>query len=94
MEFEKESSAMDMKEEMMSDAVDDVMEDEGENEEEEGEKILTEVFDELGISVKQQVCLLLLFTTVRYPCSLCDIRWGKRQQPLAQRRKSQSLDSA
>jgi len=57
MEFEKESSMMDMKEEMMSDAVDDVMDDvgEGETEEEEGDKILKEVLDEIGISVGQQL---------------------------------------
>jgi charged multivesicular body protein 2A len=55
-EFEKESSMMDMKEEMMSDAVDDVMEDEAEDEEEEGEKILKEVLDEIGVGLSQQVC--------------------------------------
>lgn len=56
-EFEKESSMMDMKEEMMSDSIDDVMEDDnGENEEEvEGERILEEVLAEIGISVGQQV---------------------------------------
>lgn len=53
-EFEKESSMMDMKEEMMSDAVDDVMDDE-EDEEEEGDKILKEVLDEIGVSLSQQV---------------------------------------
>ena len=53
MEFEKESSMMDMKEEMMSDAVDDVMEDEGEAEEEEGDKILKEVLDEIGLNLEQ-----------------------------------------
>jgi len=53
-EFEKESSTMDMKEEMMSDAVDDVMDDE-ENEEEEGDKILKEVLDEIGVDLSQQV---------------------------------------
>ena len=63
MDFEKESSSMDMKEEMMSDAVDDVMEDDEENEEEEGDKILREVLDEIGVSVGQQVRLLL--------CSSC-----------------------
>lgn len=77
MEFEKESSAMDMKEEMMGDAVDDVMEDEEENEEEEGERILTEVFDELGISVKQQVCLLSSALT---PLLMDESRWEKHQQ--------------
>ena len=57
-EFEKESQTMDMKEEMMGDAVDDVMDDEaeGEGEEEEGDKILKEVLDEIGISTSQMVC--------------------------------------
>jgi charged multivesicular body protein 2A len=53
-EFEKENSMMDMKEEIMSDAVDDVMNEE-ENEEEEGDKILKEVLDEIGVSLSQQV---------------------------------------
>jgi charged multivesicular body protein 2A len=42
-DFERESSMMDMKEEMMSDAVDDVMDDEVE-EEEEGDRIVNCVF--------------------------------------------------
>jgi hypothetical protein len=54
-DFEKESSQMDMKEEMMSDSIDDAMEDEGEGEEEEGNKILDEVLAEIGISMGQQV---------------------------------------
>ena len=56
-EFEKESATMDMKEEMMSDAVDDVMDDEVEDEETEGDKILKEVLDEIGINLQQQVSL-------------------------------------
>jgi len=54
-EFEKESAMMDMKEEMMSDAVDDVMDDEVEDEEVEGDKILKEVLDEIGIGLQQQL---------------------------------------
>src|SRR5436853_7423127 len=54
-EFEKESAVMDMKEEMMADAVDDVMDDEVEDEEEEGDKILREVLDEIGVNLSQQV---------------------------------------
>jgi charged multivesicular body protein 2A len=53
-EFEKESSMMDMKEVMMTDAVDDVM-DEEDDEEEEGDKILKEVLDEIGVGLSQQV---------------------------------------
>ncbi|KAM0789195.1 hypothetical protein ACM66B_000040 [Microbotryomycetes sp. NB124-2] len=55
-EFEKESSMMDMKEEMMGESIDDAMgEDDGETEEEEGNKILEEVLAEIGINVEQQL---------------------------------------
>jgi charged multivesicular body protein 2A len=54
-EFERESSMMDMKEEMMSEAVDDVMEDGEEDEEAEGDKILQQVLEEIGIDVQQKV---------------------------------------
>jgi charged multivesicular body protein 2A len=57
-EFERESATMDMKEEMMSDAVDDVMDDELEDEEEEGDKILRQVLDEIGVGISQQVRLI------------------------------------
>lgn len=56
-DFERESSAMDMREEMMSDTVDDVMDDEGETEEEESDKILKQVLDEIGVGLSQQVSI-------------------------------------
>lgn len=52
-EFEKESSVMDMKEELMSDAVDEAMDKE--EEEEEGENVLKEVLDEIGVNLSQQL---------------------------------------
>jgi Snf7 len=55
MEFEKQSSMMDMKEEMMADAIDDVMEDDEEDEEAEGDKILQAVLEEVGIDLQQKV---------------------------------------
>lgn len=69
-DFERESSTMDMKEEMMSDAVDDAMEgeDEGEGEEVESDKILKEVFDEIGMSMNSAVGfppVPLIFTHVK-----------------------------
>ncbi|KAG8835355.1 ESCRT-III subunit protein did4 [Serendipita sp. 399] len=54
-EFERESATMDMKEEMMSEAVDGVMEDDMEDEEEEGDKILQQVLEEIGFDVSQQL---------------------------------------
>lgn len=61
-EFERESATMDMKEELMSDAVDDAMEDEeeGEGEEAEGDKILKEVLDEIGMNMNDAVRVLLV----------------------------------
>jgi len=55
-EFEKQSEIMDMKEEMMSDAIDDAMADEGD--EEESEQIVTKVLDELGIQMTDELSKL------------------------------------
>ena len=60
-DFEKENAMMDMKESVMSDVVDDVMNDDLEDEEEEGDKILKEVLDEIGVDLSQQVCGRTLF---------------------------------
>ncbi|CAO1630468.1 unnamed protein product [Parajaminaea phylloscopi] len=56
-EFERESEVMDMKEEMMSDAVDEAMDDdaEGVGEEEEGDAILKEVLDSIGVDLSQNL---------------------------------------
>jgi len=53
MEFEKQSEIMDMKEEMMNDAIDDAMEDEGD--EEESEALVGQVLDELGLDMTGQL---------------------------------------
>lgn len=53
MEFEKQSEIMDMKEEMMNDAIDDAMGDE--DDEEESEAIVSQVLDELGLQMADQL---------------------------------------
>ena len=53
---------MDMKEEMMSEAVDDVMDEE--DEEEEGDKFLKQVLDEIGVDLSQQVRGLARITVI------------------------------
>ncbi|VBB32685.1 unnamed protein product [Acanthocheilonema viteae] len=53
MEFEKQSEIMDMKEEMMGEAVDDAIADEGD--EEETETIVAQVLDELGIQMNEEL---------------------------------------
>jgi len=52
-EFEKQSEIMDMKEEMINDVMDDAMEDEGD--EEETDAIVTQVLDELGLQLGDQL---------------------------------------
>jgi charged multivesicular body protein 2A len=53
MEFEKENDIMDQRQEMMDDAIDDVT---GLEDEEEGEEVVNQVLDEIGIDLGQSVC--------------------------------------
>merc|ERR1712165_419979 len=53
MEFEKQTEMMDMKEEMMSDAIDNAMGDE--DDEEESDAIVTQVLDELGLQLTDEL---------------------------------------
>ena len=55
MEFEKENDIMDQRQEMMDDAIDDVT---GLEDEEEGEEVVKEVLDEIGVDLGQAVSLL------------------------------------
>ena len=54
MEFEKENDIMDQRQEMMDDAIDDVT---GLEDEEEGEDVVREVLDEIGVDLGQAVCI-------------------------------------
>lgn len=54
MEFEKENDIMDQRQEMMDDAIDDVT---GLEDEEEGEEVVREVLDEIGVDLGQAVGL-------------------------------------
>lgn len=56
MEFERENDVMDQRQEMMDDAIDEATGMEGEDEE--GEDIVKEVLDEIGVDLNQAVCLL------------------------------------
>ncbi|KAI8873056.1 Snf7-domain-containing protein [Ramicandelaber brevisporus] len=54
-DFEKESEMMDMREEVMGDAIDDAMEGDLEDEEEATDRIVQQVFDEIGITVDAEL---------------------------------------
>jgi charged multivesicular body protein 2A len=62
MEFEKENDIMDQRQEMMDDAIDDVA---GLEDEEEGEEVVKEVLDEIGVDLGQAVCNIALFCVLR-----------------------------
>ncbi|XP_077407137.1 charged multivesicular body protein 2a isoform X2 [Vanacampus margaritifer] len=53
MDFERQSEMMDMKEEMMSDAIDDVLGDE--DDEDESDAIVSQVLDELGLNLSDEL---------------------------------------
>uniref|UniRef100_A0AC35UB69 Charged multivesicular body protein 2a n=1 Tax=Rhabditophanes sp. KR3021 TaxID=114890 RepID=A0AC35UB69_9BILA len=61
MDFERQSSVMDMKEEMLDDAVDDAMNDVDNAEETEG--VVNQILDELGIQMGDQLANLPSTTT-------------------------------
>ena len=52
-DFSKESEMMDMKQEMMNDAIDDAVEED--DDEQETSDILNQVLDEIGIGLNQSV---------------------------------------
>ena len=58
-EFEKENMAMEMKEDIMNDAMDEAFTEEGD--EAATDEILAKVFDEFGIKMSQSVNTLSLF---------------------------------
>lgn len=85
MEFERQAEIMDMKEEMMNDAIDDAMGDE--DDEEESDAVVAQVLDELGLSLSSRRCLSRAAspTTTCRACSLTGLRGpgdrGRRRRP-------------
>ena len=77
MEFEKENDIMDQRQEMMDDAIDDVT---GLEDEEEGEEVVKEVLDEIGVDLGQAVSLLGVATTLLYNANTLNQRWERRPQ--------------
>ena len=85
MEFEKENDVMDQRQEMMDDAIDDVT---GVEDEEEGEEVVKEVLDEIGVDLGQAVCVdcvsclwLLEMQAVideHFELTICVNSWARR----------------
>jgi division protein CdvB (Snf7/Vps24/ESCRT-III family) len=74
MEFERENDIMDQRQEMMDDAIDDVT---GLEDEEEGEEVVNQVLDEIGVDLNQAVSSLNSSETGR---RLRCYSWAKRLQ--------------
>lgn len=68
MEFEKENDIMDQRQEMMDDAIDDVT---GLEDEEEGEEVVKEVLDEIGVDLGQAVRTLLALYSFQRSSGSC-----------------------
>uniref|UniRef100_A0A914UIK6 Charged multivesicular body protein 2a n=1 Tax=Plectus sambesii TaxID=2011161 RepID=A0A914UIK6_9BILA len=67
MDFERQTEIMDMKEEMMGDAIDDAMGDEDDEEETEG--VVNQVLDELGIQMSDQLANLPTAGSIAAPAN-------------------------
>lgn len=81
MEFEKENDIMDQRQEMMDDAIDDVT---GIEDEEEGEEVVNQVLDEIGIDLGQAVSIVLALLSIRrlrIVCSLAKLHLDFRRLP-------------
>lgn len=78
MEFEKENDIMDQRQEMMDDAIDDVT---GLEDEEEGEEVVKEVLDEIGVDLGQAVSVFgnrpLYWSFVTALTYIRVFRWAK-----------------
>jgi Snf7 len=73
MEFEKENDIMDQRQEMMDDAIDDVT---GLEDEAEGEEVVEQVLEEIGIDLKNAVSWQKLCLFSRGDTDHCN-RWAK-----------------
>ena len=73
MEFEKENDIMDQRQEMMDDAIDDVT---GLEDEAEGEEVVEQVLEEIGIDLKNAVSWQTLYNCVREDAD-CSYRWAR-----------------
>jgi charged multivesicular body protein 2A len=73
MEFEKENDIMDQRQEMMDDAIDDVT---GLEDEAEGEEVVEQVLEEIGIDLKNAVSWQIPYPLVREDADCCD-RWAR-----------------
>ena len=83
MEFEKENDIMDQRQEMMDDAIDDVT---GLEDEEEGEEVVNQVLDEIGVdlgqTVRTAVGIAKLRSSADVHCSLARPRRAYRKRAL------------
>jgi hypothetical protein len=76
MEFEKENDIMDQRQEMMDDAIDDVT---GLEDEAEGEEVVNEVLEEIGIDLKNAVGFHTRVLLGMIDANGCD-RWERLQR--------------
>jgi hypothetical protein len=88
MEFERENEVMDERQEMMDDAIDEATGMEGE--EEEGEDVMREVLDSLGVELGGQVCHSHS-TWAWLLCVLTDNSWAKRPPTYKRQQKNGPL---
>ena len=90
MEFEKENDIMDQRQEMMDDAIDDVT---GLEDEEEGEEVVNQVLDEIGVDLSQTVswAMRVVIEIVLTGLQLGETPQGLQKNAVAEGRVAQAV---
>lgn len=89
MEFERENDIMDQRQEMMDDAIDDVT---GLEDEAEGEEVVNQVLDEIGVDLNQAVSLSIQIHHVKTNDSqLGETPQGLQKQAAPEDRVAQAI---
>src|SRR5436190_2925032 len=91
MEFERENDIMDQRQEMMDDAIDDVT---GLEDEEEGEDVIKEVLDEIGVELGNAVCLAfesVVWSNINHLSQLGETPTGLQSTAVADSKVAQAI---
>jgi len=88
MEFERENEIMDQRQEMMDDAVDDAM---GVDDEAEGDEVVEQVLEEIGVDLRQAVSIQSIPTDIANPFKMGETPQGLQSAAVPEGRVAQAI---
>jgi len=88
MEFERENEIMDQRQEMMDDAVDDAM---GVDDEAEGDEVVEQVLEEIGVDLRQAVSIQSIPADIANPFKMGETPQGLQSAVVPEGRVAQAI---